>query len=412
MIPGLLIAPDFTKVACELFGDEVFDISHDSDAVKNERLEKARASARVQLELQMPAYAEQVFQLVSDFLESAEVITSTAIVRDNIAKQVVAFRLLAATLIWIRGGEDADLHREFRAFEPSVNKRWLPKHTDRLEQLIRMTFRFFSRGAGDLTVKMKLELPQLAVRVKHGIPFRASPYINVVGTEGVLPRSTVNTLYKDIPDPFSLLNVSNEVRVTRKIRQCLLSIAGNLRNESDVMGVVRTAYRDYLGQFLSELFSNDVQALLENVKAALGPENGEQPAFSDRWRCSRVLECLQDDFPVTEDEGEQDPPPDFRCLHMCEGPRESAIHLLNWHEEYPTSHWSITPCGFVLLLVLVRRRLVKWGQVSVKLQEMTPTRIDVYWIASHLWECSEGLKAMTSLRESMLALLEPVSVPA
>ena len=259
---------------------------------------------------------------------------------------------------------------------------------------------------------MKLGLPQLAIRVKHGIPFRASPYINVVGTEGILPRSTVNALFKEIPDPFSLLNESNELEVRQRIKSCLDAIAGNLRNESDVMRVVRTAYRDYLEQFLLQLVSNDVQVLLGNLRGALSPANPNQLAFGNSWKCSRLLDCLTHDLPANDEPGERDVPLDFECLHASEEQRDSTVYLLNWHEKSPHALWSITPCGFVLLLLLVKRRLLKWSQVSGKLSEMQPSRIDVYWIASHVWDRSEALSDKTSLRESMLALIEPVGVLA
>ena len=349
---------------------------------------------------------EKFLVMIDAFFDSEVVTVAMAIVPDRFNKQVVAYRLLAAICSWINGASDKQIQSEFKVFDQSISKRWLPKHSDRLEQLVKMTYRFFSKGDGYLTPRLKLELPQLAIRMKHGVPFLASPYINVVGTDGILPRATVNFLFAQIPNSFLLLNEDYEKENIAKLNSCLSQMSGNKKTSADVIDVVRRAYTSSLEYFSSKLMSNEVKDICIQALVAMRAQDGGV-TFSKSWKSTRLLNTFvqnadlpnANDHAVVADQL-------FACLHASEPPYLTSIYLLNWHELTPENVWTVTPCAFVLLQVLIRRRLLSTESLTYAMGLTKPQKINVHWIASELW-LDSSLRDMTSLRESMLSFLEP-----
>ncbi len=406
LIPGIIAAPEFTRVACELFGDDVFHLSQDADNVKSERVSAARRLAHIQLSKIFLSDTEKFLEKIDSFFDSFAVTYAMTIVPDRTNKQVVAYRLLAVICSWISGASDEQIKKIFLVFERRSSSSWLPKHSDRLQQLVNMTYRFFSKGEGYLSPRLKLELPQLAIRMKHGVPFLASPYINVVGTDGVLPRATVNFLYSKIPDSFSLLNESLQAQNAELLSSCLLQIPGNNKTSDDVITVVRRAYTEGLEYFVSKLMSNEVKESCMQALSAMRANDGGA-IFANSWRSKRLLMCLGQN-PNLQDDLDPDGviPALFDCLYTVESPDLSHIYLLNWHDVTPQNIWSVTPCAFVLIQMLMRRRLLAADTLAFAMQSVTPQKINVHWVASELW-LDSSLRDMTSLRESMLSFLEP-----
>ena len=412
ILPGILVAPEFTKVVCELFGDYVFEVSTDADRIQEDRQANALASAIINLTPIFAAQTQEFVKKVTQFFESPSVAEAMRMVPDRVNRKVVAYRLLAAISLWIRGASVELILAEFTDFEKPPKKRWVPKHSDRLEQLIKMAYRYFSVGNGFLSDKLKLELPKLAIRIKHGIPFMASPYIQLVGSDGVFPRSTVNYLFSNIPDSFSLLNESKSEQNTRELTACLANLPDGNKTTADVISVVRNSYSDSLNYFVSRLISNEVRELCQSALTAMKPEH-DGAIFSSFWLSDRLLDLLveksgtQVGYLKDNDVGHAGTIK-FRCLHTAEHRPAGCVYLLNWHEPAPVGLWTITPCAFMLINVLFKRRFLTLTTFSEKLNSSPAERINVFWVASQL-EFDGSIRGATTLRESMLSFLEPQS---
>lgn len=410
IIPGIVVAPEFTKVACSLFGDSVFKLNNDSDIKQSARLEQAKMCAHFELGKVIRTDTDDFLRRLDRFLASEKFTDALAIVPNSTTKTVVVYRLITAICLWIGGANIELIQKEFKEYDESIDRRWLPKHSDRLEQLAKMIYRFFSVGQGHLSPRMKLELPKLAARMKHGIPFLASPYVNLVGTDGVLPRLMVNHLFTSIPDSFQLLNDAKHVRANTFpiLNKCLEGIAGNTRTSAEVVEVVRKSYFESLKYFFSRLVNNEVIEICSDAYEAMRSST-DAHIFSDSWKSGKLLKVfiapdLVDEPGVVISTANVV----FCCQHIADALNHEHVYLLNWHEIASSHHWTITPCAFTLIQVMLKRRQLTNKVLAEALIKHSKTKIDVHWVASNLW-LDESIQSMTSFRESMLSFLEPQS---
>lgn len=415
LLPALVVAPDFTKIACELIPGAMSKDKFENQDDARRRLKEARDLAVSELQ---GVGAVDLVASVDEFLQRPEIMQALRLVAVVERRSVVFWQLLTAVLRWLRGNPE-ELVRGSLVMFKSGEKRWLPKHADRLEQLAKMCYRFFSLGDDDfLSKQQKLQLPQLALRLKHGIPFNATPYLNVFSLDGILPREAVVALHRAVPDPFRLLQGKAADLV--KIQQVLDTTPTNANGTDEVVAVVRKAFTEYRSAFLNVI---DRDSAAEFVLTARDSFASEQEAFGNAWTPTPLLQSFIDH--VQEREGSDEfhfeiaagvdgssfemsaagKPP--RIAFGRDGPAAGTpfVRVLAWHE-LPQGKWSVTPCAFVLLMSLFLRRLVDVGTLDSAMAG-APQRMDVYWIASHLWD-APGLDDMSALREDLLTFVEPV----
>lgn len=424
LLPGLIAAPDFTKVACELIHGATSPDKFVNQETAQMRLNKIRTLSVRELErIGLAALAGAI----DEYLREPEIIDNLKLIPVTEKRAIVFWQLLTAVLRWLHGDATEKVVEPLVIFrdagDPTErNKRWLPKHSDRLEQLAKMCYRFFSMGEKDdfLSDQQKLQLPQLALRLKHGIPFTATPYLNAFGMDGILPREAVVELHEAVPDPFRLL--SNRGAEITRIQQVVQLGHTNAEDASEVIQVVRRAYEDYRANFLNTIDREAAEPFIDAVRDVL---RNEPEAFGPRWSAGPLLDraaaSLEDLLHDSEASFELHrapgalglaPPGVDETVRFSVGDPVGgqSMKVLAWHDAPPAGQWSITPCGFILLVSLVLRRLVGTEQLATALQG-EPARMDVYWIASNLW-MGAGLEAMAALREDLLSFIEPVQARA
>jgi energy-coupling factor transporter ATP-binding protein EcfA2 len=418
LLPGLIAAPDFTKVACELIPGAMSKDKFDNPDDALRRLEQIKVLAKTELSM---IGCDSLALSIEQYLLKSEISSTLRIVAVAERRPIVFWQLLATVLRWLRGCAEDEVAAPLVLFK-GVSKRWLPKHSDRLEQLAKMCYRFFSLGDdGFLSKQQKLQLPKLALRLKHGIPFSATPYLNVFSMDGILPRDAVVALHCAVPDPFVLLQARG-TEIAR-IQLVVEEVHTNAKDAMEVCAVVRRAYMEYFISFLNSIDRENAAGFIQMIRDHLHPQDLE---FNKNWRPAGMVEVFQahlelpasiNELPLaatgsmsqkvlalTDSDGNHRS--FFSTKDRVEVGAPAVLHLLAWHEPPPANRWSITPCAFILVASLISRRLLD-GDDIVRAVSGAPERIDVYWVASALWDAT-SLESMTALREDMLGFVEPM----
>lgn len=413
VLPGLIVAPDFTKIACELVPGVINDKAPITPAVAQNRLSEIKKLALPELDR---IHCSGLVAVIDEFLKNPKVISSLRLIRYSDKIPIVFWQLLTASLRWLRGCHEDEIAKPLMLFNNLGKKRWQPKHADRLEQLSKMCYKFFSQSEGYLSNQQKLKLPQLAVRIKHGIPFSATPYLNVFSSDGVLPRDAVVALHEAVPDPFKLMH-GKGVDLSR-IQNVIQHVPCNIDDSTEVTKVVRKAYAEYCSSFLNTIDKAEARVYIESVRNAM---QLDRQAFSPDWNAN-VLMVIEQDHQSLEDAGllgecsadsmtfedaTSGAVVSFFSGAQALGKASLTIKILSWHDAVTPLTWSITPCAYVLIVSLLLRRCITIADVIASITQARPVRIDVYWVASELWQ-TQSLAAMDSLREGLLGFIEPM----
>ena len=411
LIPGFLCAPDFTKIAGELipearYSDQVSNVvlSNWTDAVITDLAEEWKLIDASTQDLLTTALLE--------FMESPKLTTVFREQSNRFLARISIIKLLSITLKWLRGSKNEEmLAIANRNMEGRQSKEWGTKYAERLENLCRMCYRFFQNASGYLTDEQSRQLPRLALRLKHGVPFDAIPYLNALSMEGVLPREAVVKLYEAAPRPFSLLR--DDTDLDKRVKTVLDSIPeANVKEVVDVKRIVREAYQNGLNSFLDNINRGDATAFVEQAREALTA--GIDRQFEPGWNPQRLLDCPLHErtdrnlratsrfgaLAIEQRHGTS------QITFVVDDPRPNAIQLVGWHPVPSNGYWTATPCGYTLLVSLLLQNLVDVEIVHDLIANKNPSQIDVNWVSDHLLG-GEHIANLRNFREFLLAFVEP-----
>jgi energy-coupling factor transporter ATP-binding protein EcfA2 len=395
LLPALVVTPEFTQSANELLHvdqlDKLFETQQamDQNTAKSRELAKQAASRL--------GVTEEVFAAIDEYLESPAAMSALAMF-PHIMQRACFYLLLAGVMVWVRGGSAQEMGKSFAALFPQENvshrRTWQPKHADRLEMLVRMTYNYFSQTASYLTESLRLALPKFTFRIKYGLPNRAMPYRNVFApTEVTLPRPAILALNQEIDDPFTLLG-SGRVRDVKEILESSGIDAAQITQKS-VRGVVRRAYRRSLENFVNQLRDARTSRFLDAAYLALKEDGQDSVLFSSSWSPSRLQRLSGEHL------GEKA----LACVSA--EPAAGTLQLLPWHQVPRSGYKGITPCAFILVHALIARGVLTANEFSRDALQSPAERINVEWIAALSLTDIGDLNSATRLREHLLSFIEP-----
>ena len=411
LIPGFLCVPDFTKISGELIPEARY-----TDQVSNEVLDKWTDAAIADLEQEwnlVDASTQRALKTaLMDFMESPKLTTVFREQSNRFLARISIIKLLSITLKWLRGSSNEEmLSVAKRNMEERQRKEWGSKYAERLENLCRMCYRFFQNASGYLTDEQSRQLPKLALRLKHGLPFEALPYLNALSMEGVLPREAVVKLYEAAPRPFALLR--DDTDLDNRVKPVLDGIPdANVKEVGEVKRIVREAYQNGLNSFLDNISQGDAESFVEHAREALTASIDLQ--FAPEWNPKRLLDC-----PLSERSDRNlraISKPGALAIEQRNGtaqinftvdePRPNEIRLVGWHPDRSNGYWTATPCGYTLLVSLLLTNLVDVKVAYDLIAKKDPSQIDVNWVSDHLLG-GEDIANLRNFREFLLAFVEP-----
>jgi replicative superfamily II helicase len=414
LIPGFLCAPDFTKIAGELIPEARY-----ADQFSNEELDKLTEDAIADLgqewNLIDASTQKALKEAMMEFMDSPRLATVFREQSNRFLARISIIKLFSITLKWLRGSSNEEmLVVAKRNMEERQRKEWGSKYAERLESLCRMCYRFFQNARGYLTEEQSRQLPKLALRLKHGLPFDALPYLNALSMEGVLPREAVVKLYNAVPCPFELLR--DDPDFDRRVKSVLDDIPeANVKNVREVKMIVRKAYQNGLQSFLDTINQGDAASFVERAKEAL-TTTGVDQQFALDWNPMRLLKC-----PLSERTDRNlrvIPKSGALAIEQRYGmaqinftvddphPRPNTIRLVGWHSAHSNAYWTATPCGYTLLVSLLLRELVDIELLHDLMARNDHAQIDVTWVSDHLLG-GEDISNLRNFREFLLAFVEP-----
>ncbi|MBK1650333.1 DEAD/DEAH box helicase [Rhabdochromatium marinum] len=411
LIPGFLCTPDFTKISGELIPEARY-----MDQVSNEVIEKWTDTAIADLDQEWnlidPNTREALKTALMDFIEFPKMTTIFREQPNRYLACISIIKLLSITLKWLRGSSNEEmLSVAKRNMAERQRKEWGTKYAERLENLCRMCYRFFQNASGYLTDEQRRQLPKLALRLKHGLPFDALPYLNALSMEGVLPRKAVVKLYEAAPHPFALLRDNTDIN--NRVRSVIDGIPeANVKDVRQVKAIVRESYLNGLESFLDTINQGDATTFVEHARDTLRVKIDVQ--FAPDWNPKNLLDC-----PLNEKTDRN-----LRAIYksgiltveqrngtaqikfIVDALLPNVIQLVGWHPTHNNGYWTITPCGYTLLVSLLLRGLVDVEMVQDLIASKEPARINVSWVSDHLLG-GEDIANLRSFREFLLAFVEP-----
>jgi hypothetical protein len=420
VLPGLVATPDFMRVAAELVC-EPKDVQGVGGKKLEKHLEIAKLAALEELNL---CNLKFLSDTITSYLQVGEISNGLRVVALPEKRPIVYWALLTSVLRWLRGSSLEDVKAPLKIMIDR-KKGWQPKHSERLELLARMCYRFFMRSEGFLSEKQHRELPRLALQLKFGIPFAATPYLNIFSADGVMPRDAVVGLHRALPDPFRLLK--RDAADIALVESVVNAIESNVKNADDVIEVVRKSYTQHLHSFLNGIDRDSARDFIDDVRGLI--MTPDDPEFDSHWEPAPLiqiltrpkhLQSLKDSHIEIE---KSDGAAHLVFSEVVDGVNTyvrfgstfanaidgvSSIRLLSWHEG-ACEGCTITPCAFLLYMSLVLRGCVGLRDLSREIPPVGESiRIDVLWVAANLWK-TEDLSNMQALREDLFGFIEPSS---
>ncbi|PWF48350.1 DEAD/DEAH box helicase [Massilia glaciei] len=411
LLPGLICAPDFGKVAGELVPEASQQPQMTPQAL-SELEEAVRSRLRLELDILQLAL---LMDVLTSYIENEAFGRAFVNQLDSALKKVVLLKLLTMVLMWLRGATTDEMTLVARINQKQKSKDWGQKHAEKLETLCSMCYRFFGNQSGFLHPHHLQQLPQLAVRVKHGLSFGAMPFLNVFPSDGVLPRQAIVKMHEKVGNPFNLL--SDNHHPFEQITKVLAELPqGSVVDTNSVIQIVKRSYDGGLDDFLEQLTS-DTDNFFRLAREALCMPKAD--CFSARWRPQTLLDVALEqcdgrnilftnrDGAVGVEEIGGEVSVVFTTDPHYVNPHGPLLRLLGWHEQEEIP--SITPCAYVLLVACLRRGLLEFGDLFAIVDSPAPAqRIDVAWIMSKL-AADQILKDMPSLQEFLLGFIEPAA---
>lgn len=411
LMPGFLCAPDFTKISGELIPEARY-----ADQVSNEVLDKWTDAAIADLEQEwnlIDASTQNALKMaLMEFMDSPKLATVFREQSNRFLARISIIKLFSITLKWLRGSSNEEmLVVAKRNMEERQRKEWGSKYAERLESLCRMCYRFFQNARGYLTEEQSRQLPKLALRLKHGLPFDALPYLNALSMEGVLPREAVVKLYDAAPCPFELLR--DDPDLDNRVRSVLDCIPeANVKDVREVKRIVREAYQNGLQSFLDTISQGDATSFVEHAREAMTA--GVDQPFALDWNPMRLLDCplserTDRNLRVASKSGAlaiEQRNGTAQINFIVDDPRPNAIRLVGWHSAQSNGCWTATPCGYTLLVSLLLRELVDVEVLRDLMARNDHAQIDVTWVSDHLLG-GEDIANLRNFREFLLAFVEP-----